>query len=285
MLPPVVSTISELRSLVSVARRGGKRIGLVPTMGALHAGHAALIRAARLECDYVVVTIFVNPTQFNQASDLERYPRTLEADRQLCGAVGTDLVFHPPAEEMYPPPGSLTSVEVSELTNHLCGPSRPGHFRGVATVVLKLFNIALADVAYFGQKDAQQLRVIEQMSRDLNVFTEVRGVPTVREADGLAMSSRNRFLDPTERSSATVIHRTLNAVREKVLRGERNVAELEAFLRQTLQSTPGTRLDYAQIVDAETLQPLTHLENRALAAVAVYFGPTRLIDNIHLDLG
>lgn len=284
MLPPIVSTISELRSLVAAARRGGKRIGLVPTMGALHAGHAALIRAARLECDYVVVTIFVNPTQFNQPSDLERYPRTLDADRQLCGAVGTDLIFHPPVEEMYPP-GSLTSVEVGGLTDHLCGPSRPGHFRGVATVVMKLFNIALADTAYFGQKDAQQLRVIEQMSRDLNVFTEVRGVPTVREADGLAMSSRNRFLDPTERSGATAIYRTLNLVREKVLRGERNVSELEAFLRQTLLSTPGTRLDYAQIVDAETLQPLTHIEKRALAAVAVYFGPTRLIDNIHLDLG
>lgn len=284
MLPPVVSTITELRSLISAARRGGKRIGLVPTMGALHAGHAALIRAARLDCDYVVVTIFVNPTQFNQASDLERYPRTLDADRQLCGAVGTDLVFHPSADEMYPP-GFCTKVELSGLTDYLCGPSRPGHFSGVATVVMKLFNIVLADIAYFGQKDAQQVRVIEQMVRDLNVFTEIRAVPTVREADGLAMSSRNRFLNPTEREDAKVIYRTLNRVRQKVLDGERNVLDLEAFMRQTLLSTPGTRLDYAQIVDALTLQPVTHIERRALAAVAVYFGPTRLIDNLHLDLG
>jgi pantoate--beta-alanine ligase len=283
MLPPVVSTIPEIRSLVASARRGGKRIGLVPTMGALHAGHAALIRAARLDTDFVIVTIFVNPTQFNQASDLERYPRTLEADRQLCGAVGTDLIFHPAPEEIYPAP-FRTSVEVAELTNHLCGPTRPGHFRGVATVVMKLFNIALADVAFFGQKDAQQARIIEQMAADLNVFTQIKIVPTVREADGLAMSSRNRFLDPTQRANSTVIFRSLQAVREKVLRGERKVSELESFLRRELEATPGTKIDYAQIVDALSLQPIEMIEKRALAAVAVFFGATRLIDNLHLEV-
>jgi len=278
MLPPVAAKIAEARAAVAAARRAGRRVGFVPTMGALHAGHASLIRASRAECDFTVVSIFVNPTQFGPSEDLSRYPRTFDADRELCAALGTDLVFAPSADEMYPP-DSRTVVEVTKLQDVLCGQSRPGHFRGVATVVLKLFNIVQPDVAYFGQKDAQQALIIRRMVIDLNVPVDVRVRPTVREPDGLAMSSRNRYLDPAQRHHATALYRAVRRVEEMVAAGERSAPALEAAMGETIAAAPGARLDYARVLDAESLDPLATLDRPALAALAVYFGTTRLIDN------
>src|SRR5262245_23463218 len=278
MTLPIATTIAETRAAVAAARQGGRRIGFVPTMGALHAGHAALIRASRSECDFTVVSIFVNPMQFSPNEDYARYPRTMEADRELCAALGTDLIFAPTSDDMYPP-GSRTCVEVAGLQDVLCGASRPGHFRGVATVVLKLFNIVQPDVAYFGQKDAQQALIIRRMAIDLNVPTVIRIHPTVRESDGVAMSSRNRYLDPTQRMNATSLHRALKKVEKLVAGGERRVPELERVMIETISATPGARLDYARVLDAETLETMTTLDRAALAALAVFFGSTRLIDN------
>jgi pantoate--beta-alanine ligase len=278
MVPPIATTIADTRAAVAAARRTGKRVGFVPTMGALHAGHASLIRAARAECGYTVVSIFVNPTQFGPAEDYTRYPRTLDADRELCAAVGTDLIFAPAAAEMYPP-DSRTVVEVTGLQDVLCGASRSGHFRGVATVVLKLFNVVQPDVAYFGQKDAQQALVISRMVADLNVPVAVRVRPTVREPDGLAMSSRNRYLDPAQRMNATSLHRALRTAEEMVTAGERSVPVLERAMADLIAATPGARLDYARVLGAETLDAISTLDRPALAALAVFFGPTRLIDN------
>ncbi len=277
-LAPVVTTIAEVRAAVTDARRRGLAVGFVPTMGALHEGHAALVRAARAGGGFVVVSVFVNPTQFGPKEDFSKYPRTLDADRALCHEAGADLVFAPPAAEMYPE-RSVTFVEVTELDRELCGPSRPGHFRGVCTVVLKLFNIVLPDRAHFGAKDFQQARIVAQMVRDLNVPVEVTVEPTVREADGLAMSSRNRYLGAAERAAAPAIYRALLGVRDRAS-GERDVAALEAGLRSELAATPGARVDYARIVDAESLQPITRIERPAVAAVAVFLGTTRLIDNV-----
>jgi pantoate--beta-alanine ligase len=282
MLPPLAATIAEVRPAVAQARAGGKRIGFVPTMGALHAGHAALIRAARTETEYVVVSIFVNPTQFGPNEDYSRYPRTLDADRELCAAVGTDLIFHPTPTEMYPP-DSRTVVQVTKLQDVLDGPSRPGHFQGVATVVLKLFNIVQPDVAVFGQKDAQQALIICRMVADLDLPLTVRIHPTVRESDGLAMSSRNRYLDPTQRQNATCLSRALRTAEALVAGGERSVAALEAAMTAIIGPTPGARIDYVRILSADLLEPIDVLDRPALAAVAVYFGTTRLIDNVTLQ--
>jgi len=276
---PVVTTIAGVRAAVVDARRRGLEVGFVPTMGALHAGHAALVRAARAAGGFVVVSVFVNPTQFGPAEDFGKYPRAPDADRAVCAEAGADVVFAPTAAEMYPA-RSVTFVEVTELDRELCGPSRPGHFRGVATVVLKLFNIVLPDRAYFGAKDYQQARVVTQMVRDLNVPVTVMVQPTVREADGLAMSSRNRYLSAADRAAAPAIYRALQRVRD---RAERDVAELEAGLRAELTAIPGARVDYARIVDAESLQPVTGVERPVVAAVAVFLGTTRLIDNVVID--
>jgi pantoate--beta-alanine ligase len=276
---PVVTTVAEVRSAVAAARREGKTVGLVPTMGALHAGHAALIRAARAHSGFVVVSIFVNPTQFGPKEDFAKYPRTPEADQQLCAEAGANLIFAPAVEEMYPA-RSVTFVEVTELDAGLEGPSRPGHFRGVCTVVLKLFNIVGPDAAHFGAKDFQQARIIRQMVRDLNVPVEVRVEPTVREADGLAMSSRNRYLLPAERAAAAGIYMALVAAQARARAGEIDVARLESALAAELAAIPGARVDYARIVDADSLRPLARLDRRAVAAVAVFLGTTRLIDNI-----
>jgi len=278
MLPPVVTTIPETQSAVAAARAARQSIGFVPTMGALHAGHAALIRASRAECDYTVVSIFVNPMQFGPSEDYAKYPRTLEADRELCAAVGTDLIFAPTPGEMYPPE-SRTFVEVTGLQDVLCGASRPGHFRGVATVVLKLFNIVLPDVAYFGQKDAQQGLIIRRMALDLNLPLKVRIHPTVREPDGLAMSSRNRYLDPTQRHNATALYRALRKAEGLVAAGQRSMSEIERTMADVITATPGARLDYARVLDAETLDTISTLDRPALAALAAFFGTTRLIDN------
>jgi pantoate--beta-alanine ligase len=274
-------TIIETRHSIAAARAAGRTIGFVPTMGALHEGHAALIRRARNECGLVVVSIFVNPTQFGPNEDLNRYPRTLPEDRMLCDRERTDLVFAPDAAEMYPN-GFRTFVEVGQLGEHLCGASRPGHFRGVATVVLKLLNIVQPDRAYFGQKDAQQVRIIQQLVRDLDVPTSIVVVPTVREQDGLAISSRNRYLEPADRRRATVLVQALREVRQKFAAGDRDARALRTILVERVAATPGAALDYAEIVDADSLHPIEQITGPALAALAVKFGATRLIDNIEL---
>jgi pantoate--beta-alanine ligase len=279
---PIVTTIADVRRAVAEARTQGKTIGFVPTMGALHEGHAALVRAARAASGFVVVSIFVNPTQFGPKEDFAKYPRTLEADQKLCGEAGADLIFSPGVEEMYPS-DSFTFVEVAKLGDHLCGASRLGHFRGVCTVVLKLFTIVGPDLAHFGAKDYQQARIITQMVRDLNVPVSVRVEQTVREPDGLALSSRNRYLNATERAVAPRIYQALQATRTRALAGEIDAARLESALAAELSAIPGARLDYASVVDAATLQPLARLDRPAVAAVAVFLGTTRLIDNIPLS--
>jgi pantoate--beta-alanine ligase len=279
MSTPVVSTISEVRAVVAAVRRDGLTVGLVPTMGALHEGHASLVRAAVATSGFVVVSVFVNPTQFGPNEDFAKYPRTLPADQKLCTEAGAHLIFAPSPREMYPE-GSRTWVEVEELDRELCGASRPGHFRGVCTVVLKLLNIVQPDAAHFGAKDFQQARIIRQMVRDLNVPVEIHVEPTVREPDGLAMSSRNRYLSPAERAAAPGIYRALQNVRARAKAGETDVARLESALRAELAAIPGARVDYARVLDADALAPLPRLERPAVAAVAVFLGTTRLIDNL-----
>lgn len=277
----LIGSTDEVRAAVAKARQRGLSIGLVPTMGALHEGHVSLIRAARAETGFVIVSIFVNPTQFGPHEDLTRYPRPLRQDLDVCAREGVDLVFHPEVTVMYPP-GFHTFVEVHELQDVLCGKFRPGHFRGVTTVVLKLFHIVQPDVAYFGQKDAQQARIIAQMVRDLDVPVRLRVCPIVREPDGLALSSRNVYLDPNQRRQATALYRALQEAREQIEGGERDAAVVQRALEARIQATPGAVLDYAAVVDADTLQPLTRLGGAVLLALAVRFGPTRLIDNLQL---
>jgi pantoate--beta-alanine ligase len=279
MKPPLVSTIEATRQAVASARQRGLSVGLVPTMGALHAGHVSLFRAARAEMGFVVASIFVNPTQFGPTEDFSRYPRQMETDLEICGQAGVDLVFAPTAELMYPP-GYCTYVEVHGLQEVLCGASRPGHFRGVATVVLKLFNIVGADVAYFGQKDAQQARIIRQMVRDLDVPIEIRVCPIVREPDGLALSSRNAYLDAEQRKNALALHEALEQAQRRIEAGERDAAMVQRELSARIEATPGAKLDYAAVVDAETLKPVDRLGGEVLLALAVKFGATRLIDNV-----
>jgi pantoate--beta-alanine ligase len=279
----LVRTVQEVQKAVTAARRAGKRVGFVPTMGYLHEGHLTLMRQARRETGFVVVSIFVNPTQFGPNEDLARYPRDLDRDLSLCGQVPVDLIFHPTVEEMYPQP-FLTSVRVGQITERLCGASRPGHFDGVATVVAKLFNIVRPDVAFFGQKDAQQVAVIRRMVADLNMgFLEIRPVPTVREPDGLAMSSRNVYLSAAERQAALVLSRTLRMAQERVAAGERDMAGLAAAMRAGIAAEPLANIDYVEIVDYDSLQPVERLKGKALAALAVGFGKTRLIDNCILE--
>lgn len=277
----IVTEIAPLRRALAEARRCGRTIGLVPTMGALHAGHLSLIEAARAETGYVVVSIFVNPTQFGPNEDLNRYPRPLERDLQLCSQSGVDLVFHPRPEVMYPP-DYRTFVEVTGLQEGLCGAARPGHFRGVATVVLKLFNLVQPDRAYFGQKDAQQARILQQMARDLNVPVEIRVCPIVREADGLALSSRNAYLEAQERRGATALYRALTEARRRIESGERDAAAVRQAMTKAIASVPGAVLDYAVVVDADSLHSLAQIVagRPVLLALAVRFGGTRLIDNL-----
>jgi pantoate--beta-alanine ligase len=281
--PVVTYTIEATRAAVAQAHANNLTVGLVPTMGALHAGHASLMQAAKKETGFVVVSLFVNPTQFGPQEDLARYPRPLEDDLRLCASQGVDLVFHPQVETMYPP-GSRTVVEVQGWQEALCGASRPGHFRGVATVVAKLFHIIPADLAYFGQKDAQQARLIQQMVLDLNFPIQIRVCPTVRETDGLALSSRNRYLDANQRRQASVLFQALEAVRALVGAGERDVSVLRQALVEGIASAPDARLDYAAFVDFKTLRPVEHLRGNVLVALAVHLGTTRLIDNLLLEV-
>jgi pantoate--beta-alanine ligase len=279
----LVADIPAARRICREWQGQGVCVGLVPTMGALHEGHLSLIRAAKGRCQRVAVSIFVNPIQFGPGEDFHRYPRPMERDREVCAAAGADLLFAPRDETMYPG-RRLTFVRVEELPGGLCGPFRPGHFDGVATVVAKLFHILPADVAFFGEKDYQQLIVIRQMVKDLDFPIEIVGCPIVREADGLAMSSRNVHLTPEERGRATGLSRALFAAAERAARGERRSEELIRAVRADLVNAGIESLDYVEIVDAETLAPLARLTRPARLCAAARLGQTRLIDNVPLDL-
>lgn len=278
----VVTKISELKQVVHAAKANGKMVGLVPTMGYLHEGHLTLMRQARAEQGLVIATLFVNPLQFGPQEDYADYPRDLERDCKLAESTGIDVLFAPSVDEMYPAGGgkTLTYVDVNEITTTLCGASRPGHFRGVATVVSKLFNISEADVAYFGQKDAQQVAVIRRMAEDLNMNVKIVAVPIVREADGLAMSSRNKYLDPGQRQAALVLSRSLDKALNLLTAGVRDSAEILAAMRGMIESEPLAKVDYIEIVDSLTLKSVDMIESPVLLALAVRFGKTRLIDNM-----
>ena len=262
-------------------KRDGKRIGLVPTMGALHEGHLSLIRAARAQSDVVAVSLFVNPLQFGPNEDLAKYPRTFERDRQVLEAEKADLLFAPSNDDMYPP-GATTFVTVEGLSEKLCGRSRPGHFRGVTTVVAKLFHIVEPDLAFFGQKDAAQVAIVRRMVRDLNFPVRIVVCPIVREPDGLAMSSRNAYLDPQQRKRATALYRALMRVQTLADTGERSAARLTEAGKQVIAEEAGVRLDYFEIVGPDTLDPVNDISRGALVAVAAFLGATRLIDNLVL---
>jgi len=270
--------------MVKAARRRGKRIGLVPTMGALHVGHVSLIEAAGNECDFVVVSIFVNPTQFGPGEDFEKYPRPLEADLEICRKAGVNVVFAPAPAVMYPDE-NLTWVTVEKLPEPLCGRSRPRHFRGVTTVCAKLFNIVGPDVAYFGQKDAQQAITIKRMARDLNMPLEVVVCPTVREPNGLAVSSRNQYLSEQQKKDAAKIYQSLQECRRMIDAGVTATRQIIARMREVLQQVPSMEIEYVSIVDAETLESIEQVGGKILVAVAVKLGPARLIDNILVDAG
>lgn len=274
----LVHTINEVREAVAAARRDGKTIGVVPTMGALHEGHMALVKHARQDCGFVGVSVFVNPTQFGPSEDFAQYPRTLESDAELCREAGVDIVFAPSAQEMYPK-GFDGWVEVGGVTQVLEGAFRPIHFRGVTTVCSKLFNIFRADRAYFGQKDYQQLQVIKKMVRDLNAPTEIVPVEIVRESDGLAKSSRNRYLSADERKAALILSKSLAVGRSAFESGERSTDALQSVVQATLDSEPMAAIDYAVVVDAETLLPVETAERPVAILLAVRIGKTRLIDN------
>jgi len=278
----VCTTINAARAAIRAARQEGKRIGLVPTMGALHEGHLSLVRIAKAKSDFVVVSLFVNPLQFGPKEDLAKYPRSFERDCEMLQRESVDLLFAPTVNEMYPTP-AVTYVNVEGLSEHLDGQSRPGHFRGVTTVVSKLFHIAEPDIAVFGQKDAAQVAIIKRMVCNLNMPVEIVVAPIVREPDGLAMSSRNAYLDPQQRQQALVLSRTLRAVEERFEKGERSAERLIAAGLEILQQEPAARLDYLSVVDPESLEPITNVASRALVAVAAYVGSTRLIDNVVIE--
>ena len=271
----VVEKISEMREL---ARELPRTVGLVPTMGALHAGHMGLIRRCREDSETAVVSVFVNPTQFGPSEDYQKYPRDLAADMEKCREAGVDVVFAPTAEEMYPE-GYSSAIEVGGVTNKMCGLSRPGHFRGVTTVVCKLLNIVRPERAYFGQKDAQQLVVVKRMAEDLNVPVEIVRVPIVREPDGLATSSRNAYLSPEEREDALSLRRALEHFAERVAEGEKDPLKLIGEMGRMIDGVDSARIDYIVVVDPETLEDLDRIEGGAMAALAVWMGSTRLIDN------
>ena len=278
----VITNTEDTRAASRAARGAGKRIGFVPTMGALHDGHLSLVRAARASCDVVVASIFVNPTQFGPTEDLAKYPRSFERDRDLLEQEGVDVIFAPSVEEMYPA-GAVTWVTVEGLSEKLDGRSRPGHFRGVTTIVSKLFHIVEPDAAFFGQKDAAQVAIIRRMVRDLNLPVEIVVCPIVREPDGLALSSRNAYLDPEQRKKALVLHRSLMRVQEAIRSGEKQSRKLIEVGRTEFANEPSLRLDYFDIVDSETLDSVENVSRGALVAVAAYVGSTRLIDNLLLD--
>lgn len=279
----VAETIKSVGELVKAARDRGQKIGFVPTMGALHVGHISLIEAAVKQCDFVVVSIFVNPTQFCPGEDFEKYPRPVDADLQICRESGVDVVFTPTTQQMYGK-NNLTWVSVEKLTEPFCGRFRPGHFRGVTTVCAKLFNIVAPDLAYFGQKDAQQAIVIKKMVADLNMPLRIVICPTVRHQDGLAVSSRNQYLTEQQRKDATLIYKALQKCQEMIDSGATDTKSVIAEIRQILDKPPAINIEYASIVDAETLQPVDSIDGKIFVALAVKIGNARLIDNILLDV-
>lgn len=264
------------------ARAEGLVIGLVPTMGALHEGHTALVKRARQECSRVIASVFVNPKQFGPKEDYKKYPRDLEKDAEKLAGTGVDALFAPEATDVYPD-GFRTYINVEGISERLEGRSRPGHFRGVATVVLKLFEIVQPDFAYFGRKDAQQVRIISEMTRDLNLDAEIVVCPIVREADGLALSSRNAYLSVEERKAATVLHRALTAARGELAAGVRDAAQLQAVMRRIIEAEPLATADYAEIVSADTFEPVVRVARSCYAVLAVFVGKTRLIDNLLIE--
>ncbi len=280
--PKVVSSPRDLRQTLDAVRREGRKIGLVPTMGALHEGHLSLVGASGDECDYTVVSIYVNPSQFGPGEDFAKYPRTTEADLDALARYGVPLVFAPSTADVYPS-GYATWVEVGSVAGPLEGACRPGHFRGVATIVLKLFNMVGAHVAYFGQKDYQQALVIRRMAEDLNVPVAIRVCPIIRDPDGLAMSSRNAYLSPDARRRALVLWKSLCRARDLVEQGERDTSKIAGQMRQLILSTEGAEIDYVALVDPETLAPVETVQGRTLAALAVRIDQTRLIDNDLLE--
>jgi pantoate--beta-alanine ligase len=275
----VIKSPEEIQRYCKSARASGKTVGFVPTMGFFHEGHLSLMRRCVSENDLCVVSIFVNPTQFGPSEDYENYPRDFHRDALMAEKMGVDVIFHPDPGDIYPP-GYATYVNVERLTEKMCGSSRPGHFRGVTTIVTKLFNLVLPDKVYFGQKDAQQSIVIKRMVKDLNFDIDVVVIPTIRESDGLAMSSRNRYLNPEERQAALVLIKSLNLAKKLIKSGQRNSAEIINSMRDMIGSEPLARVDYISIVDANTLADLDEIEGETLIALAVYVGKTRLIDNI-----
>ena len=278
----VVGTIKEVRELVKEWKKNGETVGFVPTMGYLHEGHGSLITNARENNDKVVVSIFVNPMQFGPTEDLDSYPRDLEKDSKFCESLGADLIFHPEPEEMYHDDFS-SYVDMSVLTEELCGLSRPVHFRGVCTVVTKLFNIVQPDNAYFGQKDAQQLAIIKHMVQDLNMDINVVGCPIVREEDGLAKSSRNTYLLPEERKAALILSKTVKLAKELIDAGEKDADVVVAKMKENIETEPMAKIDYVKAVNGLTMQQQKEIKAPMLIAMAVYIGKTRLIDNMILD--
>ena len=278
----VIHTVAWMKQVARQAPAEDRILGFVPTMGALHEGHFSLVRAARQQCSPVVVSIFVNPKQFGPSEDFQKYPRTLEADRAALEKLGVEYLFAPPPEEIYPR-GFRTAVLVEGLSDRLEGRSRPGHFRGVATVVLKLFEIVQPRFAYFGRKDAQQVRIIQRMAADLDLDAQIVACPIVREPDGLAFSSRNVYLKGADRPAATVLYRALDAVRREIAAGQRDAPHLMVALRKIIESEPSVALNYAEIVDAETLEPVVTLRRTCFALLAAFVGGTRLIDNALIE--
>lgn len=275
----IAETINEVRAQVREWKRQGLKVGLVPTMGYLHEGHASLVRESVRRCDKTVASVFVNPTQFAPNEDLATYPRDFALDCEILEREGCDMVFHPSVEEMYPE-GFATYVEIqSEMPKQLCGKTRPIHFRGVCTVVCKLFNIATPDMAFFGEKDAQQLAIVRRMVRDLSIGVEIVGCPIVREADGLAKSSRNAYLSEKERSAALVLSKAVSLGKKMTEEGERDASKVVAAMRALIEAEPLARIDYVSAVDGETMAPVKEISDRTLVALAVYIGKTRLIDN------
>jgi len=278
----ISGNVQEVRGVIGNWKKRGFSVGLVPTMGYLHPGHISLIERARKENDMVVVSIFVNPIQFGPNEDLDTYPRDMAHDREVCEKAGAELIFAPQPLEMYPSE-NFAFVDIKELGDGLCGAKRPGHFRGVCTVVSKLFNIVLPNRAYFGEKDAQQLAIIRRMVKDLNIGTEIVSCPIVREADGLAMSSRNLYLSPEERKGALSISRSLSAAKELMRKGEKDAVKIRETIVAGISAEPLAKIDYAEIVDSADLRPVQRIEKPVLAAVAVYIGKTRLIDNFTFE--
>ncbi|MGB9812020.1 MAG: pantoate--beta-alanine ligase [Thermovenabulum sp.] len=279
----VVEKISEMKEIVNNLKKEGKTIGFVPTMGYLHEGHLSLVRKAKSENDITVMSIFVNPIQFGPNEDFDRYPRDFERDKNLAQKEGVDYIFYPSVKEMYPDDFN-TVVSVKKITEIMCGKSRPGHFDGVATVVLKFFNIVKPDRAYFGQKDAQQLAVIKQMVKDLNLDIEIVPCEIVREKDGLAMSSRNTYLSLEERKSATVLYKSLLLAKELIEKGERDVAKIKKSMEELILREKSARIDYIEFVNSDSFERIEKIEGKVLIALAVFVGNTRLIDNVIVEV-